>query len=465
MAATEHIENLVLGGGESGKYIAWELAKQGRKVVVVERALVGGSCPNIACLPSKNIIQSARVAHLVRNAAEYGLETAPLNVDMARVRRRKQEMVEGLIDLHRGRFAVPGLVFILGSGRLVGERLVEVTAADAEPRLFEAKRLFLNLGTHATIPPIKGLAEARPMTHIEALDLDQVPRHTVVLGGGYVGVELAQALRRFGSDVTILQSGPQLLAREEPETAQAVQALLEGEGIQVIVDAETHAVEGQNGDSLRVKVRTPSGERPIAASHILVAAGRTPNTQGIGLAEAGIQLDGRGFVAVDDQLRTSAQNVWALGECAGSPQFTHIAFDDFRVVRDGLAGTPRSTTGRLVPYCCFIDPELARIGLDEATARRQGLAFDVLRIPMSSVLRTRALGETMGFMKAIVAKDSGHILGFTMLGPGAGEVMAVVQVAMIAGLPFAALRDAILTHPTMSEGLNVLFASQPASTR
>lgn len=461
MTAPERIENLVLGGGESGKYIAWELAKQGRKVVVVERALIGGSCPNIACLPSKNIIQSAKVTQLVRTASEYGLRTSAAAVDMARVRRRKDDMVNGLVELHRRKFSAPGIEFILGRGRLIGERLVEVTTAGPEPRRLQAERLFLNVGTHATIPTIPGLAEAHPMTHIEALDLDQVPRHVVVLGGGYVGVELAQALRRFGSEVTILQSGTQLLAREEPETAQAVQGLLEGEGIHVLLDADAYAVEGQNGESVGVRVHAPGGDRTITASHILVAAGRTPNTQGIGLQAAGIQLDGRGFIVVDDQLRTSAANVWALGECAGSPQFTHIAFDDFRVVRDALAGRPRSTTGRLVPYCCFIDPELARVGLDEAAAQRQGLAYDVLRIPMSSVLRTRALGETNGFMKAIVAKESGQILGFTMLGPHAGEVMAAVQVAMIAGLPFTALRDAILTHPTMSEGLNVLFSSQP----
>lgn len=463
MATPLLVENLVLGGGESGKYIAWELAKQGRQVVVVERALIGGSCPNIACLPSKNVIQSARVAHRVRNAEKYGLDVATPNVSMTGVRQRKRDMVDGLVDMHRQKFAVPGIEFLFGTGRLVGPRRVEVTSDQGEIRQFEFQRLFLNLGTHATVPDIPGLVNATPMTHVEALELDEVPAHVVVLGGGYVGVELAQALRRFGSEVTILQSGTQLLDREEPEVAQAVQALLESEGIKVLLETKAQAVEGRSGERVCITAHTPRGVRTVEGSHILVAAGRTPNTKGIGLEEAGIALDARGFIAVDDHLRTTATDVWAMGECAGSPQFTHIAFDDFRVVRDALAGKPRPTTGRLVPYCCFLDPELARIGLDEATARRQGTAVDVLRIPMASVLRARALGETTGFMKAVVAKDSGKILGFTMLGPRAGEVMAVVQVAMMAGLPATALREAILTHPTMAEGLNVLFSSPPQS--
>jgi pyruvate/2-oxoglutarate dehydrogenase complex dihydrolipoamide dehydrogenase (E3) component len=456
-----HIENVVLGGGEAGKYVAWELAQQGRRVVVIERSLVGGSCPNIACLPSKNVIRSAKIADLLRQAEAYGVRAEHASVNMAGVRQRKREMVDGMIAIHRKRFAVPHLEFLLAEGKLVGPRTIEARLPEGGRRQFVAERLFLNLGTSATIPSVPGLVEAKPLTHVEALELDRLPSHLIVVGGGYVGVEFAQAFRRFGSRVTILEFGTQLLGREDPDVAAAVLKIFEEDGIEVVLGAETQEVAGQSGDKVHVRVKTPDGERNIEGSDILVAAGRTPNTRGIGLEQAGIELDGRGFVKVDDRLQTTAEKVWAMGECAGSPQFTHVAFDDFRVVRDNLAGTPRSSRDRLIPYCAFIDPELARVGLDESTARQQRTPVRVVKIPMTSVLRARAIGETRGFMKMLIAADTDRILGFTMLGADAGEVLAVVQTAMIAGLPYGGLRDAILTHPTMAEGLNVLLTSVP----
>jgi pyruvate/2-oxoglutarate dehydrogenase complex dihydrolipoamide dehydrogenase (E3) component len=458
---TVRIENVVLGGGEAGKYIAWELAQQGRAVVVIERALIGGSCPNVACLPSKNVIRSAKVADLVGRAAAYGVRTGPAAVRMEGVRRRKREMVDGMIEIHRRRFAVRNLELLVAEGRVVAPRTVEASVPGGGTRRFAAERLFLNLGTHATIPPIPGLADAAPLTHVEALELDRVPEHLIVLGGGYVGVELAQAFRRFGSEVTVLQSGPQLLSREDPDVAVAVRTIFEEEGIRVVLGAHTRRVQGRSAERVQVHVKTPSGEQTIEATDILVAAGRTPNTHGIGLEQSGIELDARGYVRVDDRLQTSAPGVWAMGECAGSPQFTHVAFDDFRVVRDNLAGKPRSTRNRLVPYCAFIDPELARVGFDETAAKRQRIPVRVVKLAMTSVLRARALGETRGFMKVLLDASSDRILGFTMLGAAAGEVLAVVQTAMLGGLPCTALRDAIFTHPTMAEGLNVLLASIP----
>jgi pyruvate/2-oxoglutarate dehydrogenase complex dihydrolipoamide dehydrogenase (E3) component len=454
-----HIENVVLGGGEAGKYVAWELAQQGRPVIVIERGLVGGSCPNIACLPSKNVIRSAKVADLVSRSTSYGVRIEGARVDMSGVRHRKREMVDGMIAIHEQKFAVPHLEFLLADGSLVGPRTVEARRPDGARRRFVADRLFLNLGTTATIPGVPGLAAARPLTHVEALELDRLPSHLIVLGGGYVGVELAQAFRRFGSRVTILEFGTQLLGREDPDVAAAVLAMFQEDGIDVALGAETQLVEGRSGEAVRLRVQTPAGDRTIEGSDILVAAGRTPNTRDIGLEEAGIELDARGFVRVDDRLQATAAGVWALGECAGSPQFTHVAFDDFRVVRDNLVGKVRSTGDRLIPYCAFIDPELARVGLDETTARQQRIAVRVARIPMTSVLRARAIGETRGFMKMLLATDSDRILGFTMLGADAGEVLAVVQTAMLAGMPYTGLRDAILTHPTMAEGLNVLLAT------
>jgi pyruvate/2-oxoglutarate dehydrogenase complex dihydrolipoamide dehydrogenase (E3) component len=461
MTDTVHIENIVLGGGEAGKYIAWDLAHQGRPVVVLERGLVGGSCPNVACLPSKNVIRSAKVADLIARAEAYGVRTSGVMLDMAGVRRRKRDMVDSMVAIHQKKFAVPHLEFLLAEGVLVGPRTIEARLPDGGSRRFVADRLFLNLGTRATIPDIPGLTEAAPLTHVEALELDRVPSHLIVLGGGYVGVEFAQAFRRFGSRVTILESGPQLLRREDPDVAAAVLTMFEEDGIGVVLNAATLAVDGHSGDVVRLRIRTTAGEQTIEGTDILVAAGRAPNTRDIGLEQAGIELDARGYVKVDDRLQATTPGVWAVGECAGSPQFTHVAFDDFRVVRDNLAGKSRSTRNRLIPCCAFIDPELARVGLDETTARQQGIAVRVARLPMTAVLRARAIGETRGFMKMLLDVDTDRILGFTMLGADAGEVVAVVQTAMIAGLPYTGLRDAILTHPTMAEGLNVLLGTVP----
>jgi pyruvate/2-oxoglutarate dehydrogenase complex dihydrolipoamide dehydrogenase (E3) component len=465
MDASERVENLILGGGEPGKHIAWELAREGRRTVVVERALIGGSCPNIACLPSKNEIRSAKVADFLRRARAYGLRTGPVTTDMKGVRQRKREMVDGLVEIHRKRFAASGLEFLLGEGRFVAPRTVEVRLAAGGMRRIEAERVFLDLGTQATVPGIPGLADAAPLTHVEVLELDRLPEHLIVLGGGYVGVEFAQAFRRFGSRVTVVEFGRQLMAREDPDVAEAVRAIFEDDGIDVVLGAETRAVEGRSGDRVHFHVRTAAGERVIDGSDVLVAAGRTPNTRGIGLELAGVEFGPHGYVTVNERLETTALGIWAMGECAGSPQFTHAAFDDFRVVRDNLAGGKRTTHGRLVPYCVFIDPELARVGLNESEARQKRMDVRVVTLPMASVLRARSLGEMRGFMKALLDTHSDRILGFTMLGPEAGEVGAVVQTAMLAGLPYTGLRDAIFTHPTMAEGLNVLFANVPAARR
>ena len=459
MSAAEHFENVILGGGTSGKLISWELARAGRPTAVIERGLIGGSCPNIACLPSKNVIHSAKVAQLLRRAAEFGLQTGPARTDMAGVRRRKRAMVEDLIAIHRTRFAANGLEFVLGEGRFIAPRTIEVRLAEGGTQRLECERIFLDLGTHATILDIQGLAAAGPLTHVEALDLDRLPAHLIVLGGGYVGVEMAQAFRRFGSKVTVVQHGPQLLPREDPDIAEAIRTIFVEEGIDVALEAEPIAVDGSSGEKVRLRVATHDGERVIEGSDLLVAAGRTPNTHGIGLEIGGIELDPRGYIKVNERLETSAPGVWAMGECAGSPHFTHVAEHDFRIVRDNLARQNRTTRDRLVPYCVFTDPELARVGLSEREAERQGIEARVARLPMSAVFRAQTIGETSGFMKALIDPRSERILGFAMVGAEAGEVMAVVQTAMLAGLPYTALREAILTHPTMAEGLRGLFTS------
>lgn len=458
MPGTEHYEALVLGGGEGGKYLAWHLAHSGRRTAVVERRLIGGSCPNTNCLPSKNEIWSAKVADLARHGAKFGLGSAGVTVDMAQVQQRKRDMVDGLIATNLQLYAASGAELIMGEGRFVAPKTLDVRMNDGTPRVLSGDQVFINVGTRAAIPGVPGLEEAAPMTNIEILELDTLPAHLIVLGGGYVGLEMAQAYRRFGSEVTVIEHGPQLAGREDPDVAAEVQRFLAHEGVTVLLSSEVIRVDGQSGRGVGVVLRTQAGERTVEGTHILVAAGRRPNTSGIGLDLAGVELDAHGYIAVNERLETSAADVWAIGECAGSPQFTHVSFDDFRVIRDNLAGGSRTTRGRLVPYCMFTDPPLGRVGINESEAQRQGVAIRVAKLPTSSVLRSRTLDETTGFMKALVAAKDDHILGFTMIGPEAGEVVAVVQTAMLAGLPYTGLRDAIITHPTMAEGLGALFS-------
>jgi pyruvate/2-oxoglutarate dehydrogenase complex dihydrolipoamide dehydrogenase (E3) component len=461
MAQAEHYDMLVLGSGEGGKFLAWHMAKSGHRTAVIERKLIGGSCPNTNCLPSKNEIWSAKVADLIHHADRFGMITGPVRTDMAKVRARKREMVDGLIQMHLDLYGANGAELIMGLGKFIGPRTIEVSLNDGGTRVLVGERVALNLGTYATIPDVPGLKAAAPLTHIEALELDRLPEHLIVIGGGYVGLELAQAYRRFGSRVTVVESAPRLAAREDEDVSAALLEMMHDEGMTVYLGAKVLSAKGRSGEGVSLQIQTETGNETIEGSDILVAAGRSPNTAGIGLDEAGVELTARGYVAVNDRLETSAPRVWALGDCAGSPQFTHVSFDDFRVVRDNIAGGNRSTRDRLVPYCMFTDPQLARVGLSEDDARRQGIAVRVATLPIKAVLRSRTMSETRGFMKALVQADGDRILGFTMLGPEAGEVMAVVQATMLSGMPYTGLRDAILTHPTMAEGLVSLFSRVP----
>jgi pyruvate/2-oxoglutarate dehydrogenase complex dihydrolipoamide dehydrogenase (E3) component len=461
MPQPERFEILVLGSGQGGKLLAWHMAQSGRRTAVVERQWIGGSCPNIACLPSKNEIWSAKIAHLVHHAAQFGTTTGPVAIDMATVRKRKRDMVDSQIATHLQNYKTSGAELVMGTGRFVAPKTLEVRLNDGGTRVLAGDRVFLNVGTHAAIPSVPGLEEARPLTHIEALELDHLPAHLVVLGGGYSGLEFAQAYRRFGSKVTIIESGPQLMGREDFDVSREIRQILGDEGIQVLVEAELLEVHGRSGERVSLVVRTTSGDQNIACTDILVAVGRIPNTAGIGLEEAGVELDGRGYIRVNERLETSAPEVWAIGECAGSPQFTHVSVHDFQIIRDNLAGGNRSTRDRVVPYCMFTDPPLAHVGLSERDAERQRIITRVARLPTSAVLRAQATGEKQGLMKAIIGAHDDRILGFTMIGAEAGEVVAAVQTAMLADLPYSRLRDAILTHPTMAEGLGLLLSNVP----
>jgi len=458
---TEHYDLLVLGSGEAGKYIAWTMASAGKKVAVIERRYIGGSCPNIACLPSKNIIYSARVAHLAKHAADIGLPTSQDGVNMVTVRERKRAMVSGLIAMHEDRYNKTHTELILGEGRFVAPKTIEITLANGGTRLLTSTHVVISTGSRATIPSIPGLRESEPLTHIDALELDHVPEHLLVLGGGYVGLEFAQAFRRFGSRVTIIESNARLLPDEDDDIAHAVATVLTGEGIELVNSADVKQVQGTSGQIVTVQLGRNGQPASMQGTHLLVATGRAPNTDGTGLDAAGIKLTPKGHVEVNERLETTAEGVFAVGDCAGSPHFTHIAFDDFRVVRDNLFGRPRVTTDRLIPSCLFLDPELARVGLNETAAKRKGTPYRLLKLPMQAVLRTRTTGETTGFIKALIGATDDAILGFCAFGQSAGEMMATVQLAMSAGLPYTAIRDSIFTHPTYSEGLVYLFSSIP----
>jgi pyruvate/2-oxoglutarate dehydrogenase complex dihydrolipoamide dehydrogenase (E3) component len=458
----EEFDLVILGGGTGSTIAAWTFAGQGQRVAVIDRKYIGGSCPNIACLPSKNIIHSAKVASYVRRSAEFGIARDGFTIDMSAVRNRKRKMVSALNELYLDTYKKTGAELILGSGRFTGPRTLEVTVPNGTRRQLRGSNVIISTGTRATLEPIPGLAESQPLTHIEALELDEIPEHLLVVGGGYVGIELSQAMRRFGSKVSLIERNGQLVRREDEDVTEALRGLFQEEGIDILLNAQIKQISGKSGESVRLVLEQNGVEKTIEGSHLLVAAGRTPNTEGIGLQLAGVELTDRGYIKVNERLQTTAPGVWALGEVAGSPQFTHISIDDFRVIRDNLTGGNHVTTGRQVPFCLFTDPEFARVGLTEKEAKTQGIAYRLFKVPMEAVLRARTLSETRGFLKALVEADGDRLLGFTAFGVGAGEIMSSVQVAMIAGLPYTALRDAVLTHPTLVEGLAPLFSSEPS---
>jgi pyruvate/2-oxoglutarate dehydrogenase complex dihydrolipoamide dehydrogenase (E3) component len=460
--ALEEYDLVFLGGGTGSTLAAWTFAGRGQRVAVIERKYIGGSCPNIACLPSKNILHSAKVASYLRRREEFGFVANGFRVEMPAVRARKRAMVSSLNDMYLDNYRQTGAEFILGSGRFTGPRTVEVALADGTTRCLRGANVIVSTGTRAALEAVPGLLEAQPLTHIEALELDQVPGHLLVIGGGYVGLELSQAMRRFGSNVTVIDRNDRLLHAEDEDVTAALSDLFRDEGINNVLNARIRRVSGRSGDSVAVSVDQGGREKNLVGTHLLVAAGRRPNTENIGLELAGVELTDRGYIKVNERLETSAPGVWAIGEVAGSPQFTHVSVDDFRVVRDNLEGGNHTTTGRQIPHTLFTDPELARIGLTEKEAKARGIPYRLFKVPMEQVLRARTLSETRGFLKALVEVNSDHILGFTAFAVDAGEIMASIQTAMMARLPYTAIRDAIWSHPTLAEGLSPLFSSTPS---
>jgi pyruvate/2-oxoglutarate dehydrogenase complex dihydrolipoamide dehydrogenase (E3) component len=465
---SEDFDLLILGGGTGSTIAAWTFASEGQRVAVIDRKYIGGSCPNIACLPSKNVLHSAKIASYFRRAEEFGLPAYDVAVQMPVVRERKRKMVSGLNQMYMDNYKKTGAEFILGSGRFVASKTVEAALDDGTTRVLRGENVIVCTGTHAALGAVPGLAEANPLTHIEALELDQLPEHLLMIGGGYVGLEFAQAMRRFGSKVTVIERNARIIHSEDDDVTEALQTLLEAEGIEFILEAQIQQIAGRSSQSVSATLEKHGLKRTLEGTHLLVATGRVPNTANIGLDVAGIEVDERGYIKTNEHLQTTAPEVWAIGEVAGSPQFTHVSVDDFRIVYDSIRGGKRVTTGRQIPFCLFSDPEFARIGLSEKEATASGTPYRLFKIPMEGVLRARTLSETRGFLKALVAENSDHILGFSALAVDAGEIMSAVQIAMTAGVPYTALRDGLFAHPTLVEGLIPLFSSaatQPLATQ
>ena len=454
----EPFDAIVLGTGQAGKPLALDLASAGRRTAVVEREYVGGTCVNVGCTPTKTMVASARVAYLARRAADYGVSCGPITVDMTHVRRRKQAIVDDFRTSGQGRLEkADNVELIFGEGRFLSPKVVEVALQGGGVRTLSADLIFINTGCRPARPDIAGLDSVKTLNSTSIMDLEAVPEHLLVLGGGYIGLEFGQMFRRFGSAVTVMQHGKQLLAREDPDVADEVRKVLEEDGIEILL--QTEAVQAQvSGREVGLHLRGPAGDRTITGSHLLVAVGRVPNSDRLNLAAAGVNADGHGFIKVNDRLETNVAGIYALGDVKGGPAFTHISYDDYRIIRNNLLRGGQSTTkDRLVPYVVYIDPQLGRIGLTEQEARAKGHAIRVAKIPMTWVARALETAETRGFIKAVVDSGTRQILGAAVLAVEGGEIMSMLEIAMMGKLSYTALEDGIFGHPALAEGLNTLF--------
>jgi len=450
---------IVIGAGQSGGPLSTALAEAGWKTAIIERVHVGGTCINEGCTPTKTMVASARVAYLARRAADYGVRTGPVSVDMTVVRKRKRDIVESFRNSSQRRIeSTEGVDLLMGEVHFIEPKVVEVRLGNGETRTLTANSIFINAGDRPSKPSIDGLESVPTLDSTSIMELDTVPEHLLILGGGYVGLEFGQMFRRFGSQVTIVQRGTHLLAREDNDVADEVAKIMREDGIEVLLSTSTLRTSQTTDGSIQLTVRTPEGERTLLGSHLLVSAGRVPNSDWLNLEAAGIQTDKRGYIQVNERLETNVAGIYALGDIKGGPAFTHISYDDFRIIRSNLLEHGNASIhDRLVPYTVFIDPQLGRVGLSETEARATGRAIRVARMPMNYVARALEVDESRGFMKAVVDAESGQILGCAVLGIEGGEIMAMLEIAIMGKLPYTVLRDAVFAHPTLAESLNNLF--------
>jgi pyruvate/2-oxoglutarate dehydrogenase complex dihydrolipoamide dehydrogenase (E3) component len=462
--AAQHYDAVVVGAGQAGVPLSQALARSGRSTALIEREHVGGTCINVGCTPTKTMVASAKAAYVDRRSADYGVHNGPASVDIREVRHRKRAMVDSFRASNLRRIeSTEGLELIAGEASFTGPRTLAVRTNSGEELELDADTVFINAGARPANPPIEGLADVPALNSTSIMELDELPEHLLVLGGSYVGLEFAQMFRRFGSEVTVVQRGWQLMGREDPDVAEAVAKILREDGIEVLLGTQARRAAQDEDGKVLLTVDASDGERTLEGSHLLVAAGRPPNTETLNLDAAGIETDRRGYIAANERLETSTPGVYALGDVKGGPAFTHISYDDFRIIRTNLLeGDSATITNRQVPYTMFIDPQLGRIGLSEREARDQGLDVLVAKIPMTYVSRAVELGETRGFMKAVIDAGTGQILGCAVLGIEGGEIMAMIQIAMLGKMPYTALRNAVFAHPTLAESLNTLFSSVEA---
>jgi pyruvate/2-oxoglutarate dehydrogenase complex dihydrolipoamide dehydrogenase (E3) component len=460
MASTRQYDAIVIGSGQGGTPLCQALAQAGLRTALVEREHVGGTCINEGCTPTKTMIASGRVAYLARRGADYGVHPGAIRIAMGRIRKRKRDIVKQFRNGSESRIKkTKGLDLIFGEAAFTGPRSIAVKSKNGKTHTLSADRIFINAGCRPAVPSVAGLEQVPFLNSTSIMELAQVPKHLLVLGGGYIGLEFGQLFRRLGSRVTIVQSGPQLLTGEDTDVAEAVAAILRQDGIEVLLNTRADRVS-RSRSRLSLKIRTGGSLRTLHATHLLVATGRIPNSDSLNLGAAGLATDERGFVRVDDKLETNVPGVFALGDIKGGPAFTHISYDDFRIIRTNLLENGNaSIANRLVPYTLFLDPQLGRIGISEREARAQGRAIRVAKMPMSYVARALEVDETRGFMKAVVDAASNQILGAAVLGIEGGEIMAQIQLAMMGRLPYTVLRDAVFAHPTLAESLNNLFVN------
>ncbi len=455
---SEHYDAIIIGSGQAGNPLATTLAKAAWKTALIERAYIGGTCINYGCTPTKTMFNSARVAYLSRRSGDYGVQVDFEEVNMKQVRARKDEVVQKFRNSNqRAIETTENLTLFLGEARFIGPHDIEINQNDGQTRLLKAEKIFINTGGCPLKPSLAGIEEVTTLDSTSIMELDELPEHLLVLGGGYVGLEFGQMFRRFGSEVTIVQRGGQLLAREDTDVAEAVLKVMEEDGIRILLDTEAVGVKKTEAE-IELTVRTPQGEQKMNGSHLLAATGRKPNAEVLNLAAAGIETDKQGNIKVNNKLETNVSGVYALGDVKGGPQFTHISYDDFRIIRTNLLQGGKATTDeRLVPYTVFIDPQLGRVGINEAEAKEKGLSFRVAKLPMSKVARAIEMSETRGFMKAIIDANTKQILGAAVLGVEGGELMAMFEIAMLGKLPYTVLENAIFAHPTLAESMNNLF--------
>jgi pyruvate/2-oxoglutarate dehydrogenase complex dihydrolipoamide dehydrogenase (E3) component len=461
--ADESYDVIVIGTSQGGRFLPVDLAKAGKKVALVERDYLGGVCVNTGCTPTKTMVASARLAYQARRAAEYGVRTGPVAVDLAAVRERKRAMVAGARENYASRLAQDGLDLIEGEARFTGPKTIVVALREGGTREISAPLIVIDTGTRPKPLPISGAQDVPVLDSTSIMELGTLPEHLIVLGGGYIGLEFGQMFRRFGSAVTIVQTGPRLMMIEDEDVSDGVAAILRDDGVTVLTSATPEQVEQADGGRIRLTVRTPDGVQQVEGSHLLSAIGRVPNSDALTPTAAGIRLRDGGFIEVDEYLETSVPGIYAMGDVKGGPAFTHLSYDDYRIVRANLLGSEKaSTRDRIVPYTVFIDPQLGRVGLTERQAREQNRAVRVAKLPMSAVIRAIETGEMRGFMKAVVDAETQQILGAAVLGAEGGEIMTIIQVAMMGKLPYTAMANAIFTHPLLAEGLNALFMSLDA---